>query len=293
MTRKERLREKQNISSIYHKQTGERIFKKYSESIKIFSAILIAIYPITNYIYEYIFQVKCENFYGIPGKYFSANINSRLLYLCFILLSLLTFLSPSVLRNYGKKQGKVTTLSFLYYILLSLLLGFLMGLINLQNLIEIMRVTNEQNIFFSYCNNWINRHAYFVIFTIIIICSFSIFGFIIIAEIKNKLVKETIAWIGIITYVISFSIILYGTVFKLSTSIEDKIRYEIITNKENKYVVLSEENDKILVVEYFIEDGKYIFDANQYFFLYKYDCKFSYVDIKTKPIMKDNVYLYY
>lgn len=124
MTRKERLREKQNISSIYHKQTGERIFKKYSESIKIFSAILIAIYPITNYIYEYIFQVKCENFYGIPGKYFSANINSRLLYLCFILLSLLTFLSPSVLRNYGKKQGKVTTLSFLYYILLSLLLGF-------------------------------------------------------------------------------------------------------------------------------------------------------------------------
>ncbi|WP_312070294.1 hypothetical protein [Anaerotignum propionicum] len=116
---------------------------------------------------------------------------------------------------------------------------------------------------------------------------------IIIAEIKNKLVKETIAWIGIITYVISFSIILYGTVFKLSTSIEDKIRYEIITNKENKYVVLSEENDKILVVEYFIEDGKYIFDANQYFFLYKYDCKFSYVDIKTKPIMKDNVYLYY
>lgn len=288
MSRKQKLRQNQNENTKETKISVGEFFKKYSEIIKIVAGILVALYPIANYIYEFIYQVKCEEFYGIPGIYFSTSINSRLLYLGLIVLLIILFLLPSFLRNYEKSQGKTTATSFLYYIFLSVVLGLEMGLINLQNLIEIMQVTDKQNIIFTYCNNWINNHAYLVAFIIIIMGSFSLLGIVLVTEIKNKWIKRIISLISIISLVISGMLILYGTIFKLGTSIEDKTKYEIVTNQNEKYVVLLEEEDKVLVVKYSNEKGEYIFDTNQYLFLNKYDCEFSYVDTLIKPVVNND-----
>lgn len=285
MSRKQKLRQDQNENIKETKISIGELFIKYSEIIKIVAGIVIALYPIANYIYEFLYQVNCENFYGIPGKYFSASINSHLLYLGLIVLLIIIFLLPTFLRNYEKSQGRTTTTSFLYHIFLSVILGVEMGLINLQNLIEIMQVTDRQNIIFTYCNNWINNHAYLVAFIIIIMGSFSLLGIVLVTEIKNKLINIIIYTISTISLLISGMLFFYGTIFKLGTSIEDKTRYEIVTNQNEKYMVISEEEDKVLVIKYSIEQGGYIFNTNQYLFLNKDDCVFSYVDTLKKPVI--------
>lgn len=283
MTRRKKRKEKQNTNSEQPKLTAGEIFKKYSEIIKIIAGILIVLYPIASYVYEFMYQINCERFYGIPGKYFSANINSRLLYLALIILLIILFFLPSFLRNYEKRQGKDTMSSRLYYIFLSIVLGLEMGLINLQNLIQIMQVTNDQNVVFRYINNWIDRHAYLVLITVVIMGALSSLGIVLVPEIKRKWIKKVVTYISVISFATSGILIFYGTVFKLGTSIDDKTKYEVVTNQDKKYVVLTEEDDNILVVEYAVVDGKYIFDTNQYAFLDRYECEFSYVNTGIKP----------
>ena len=69
----------------------------------------------------------------------------------------------------------------------------------------------------------------------------------------------------------------------MGTTIEDKTKYEIVTNMERQYIVLSEENEKVLVVEYRVKDDKYVFSTEKYLFLNKYDCEFSYIDTGVSP----------
>ena len=88
---------------------------------------------------------------------------------------------------------------------------------------------------------------------------------------------------NIMKFVINYLLFLCGIKIKMGTTIEDKTKYEIVINMKTKYVVLSEENEKVLVVEYCEKDGKYVFNTKKYLFLNKYDCEFSYIDTGVSP----------
>lgn len=263
---------------------GEK-FKKYSEIIKVILATLISMYPIANYVYEFIYQMNCEKFYGIPGRYFSTNINRQLLYLAAIIVLIIILYLPLFLKNHHKKIGNEKMNSNLYYIVLSILVGLELTVINLQNLIKIMQVTNNKNIFFSYFNSWIDKHALLVLSIVVIMSITSLVSIVVISDIKRKWIKKIVTWISIISLISSGMLIFYGVVLNLRTTIEDKTKYEIVTNLEKKYVVLTEEIDKIMVVEYSIEEGMYVFDTSQYLFLNRSDCKFSYINTEVTPII--------
>ncbi|GEM_PF-740707 len=268
------------------KMTLGDMFKKYSEKIKIIAGVLTVLYPIINYVYELVFQAKCEEFYRIPGKYFSANINRRILYLGLIILLIALFLFPSLLRNYEKKHGKATTSSLVYSIVLSIILGLEMGIVNLYNLIEIMKATNTKNKFFAYFNNWLDSHAKIVLFVILIMGSISLLGIVLVNEIKILWLKKITTVIFAVSFTISGLLIVYGTFFKLGTSIEDKTKYEFITEQGKDYVVLAEYDDYVLAVEYILDKGKYTFDTHQYLFFEKFECVYSYIDTKSTPDIK-------
>lgn len=77
---------------------------------------------------------------------------------------------------------------------------------------------------------------------------------------------------------------IYGTIFKLGISVEDKTKYEVVTIDEEDYVVLSEHDDKILVVLYEVkENGEYIFDTSKYWFYEKYQGIHRYINLKYCP----------
>lgn len=80
---------------------------------------------------------------------------------------------------------------------------------------------------------------------------------------------------------------MYGTIIKLSVTVEDKTKYEIVNIDEESYVVLSECNDKLLVVPYEVtNDGQCIFKTKQYKFIDMYDGTYQYVDICSSPIIE-------
>lgn len=80
----------------------------------------------------------------------------------------------------------------------------------------------------------------------------------------------------------------YGTMFKLSISMEDKTKYEFVTY-EREYVVLSMYKEKLLIVPYEInEKGQYIFKTNQYLFGEPYKGTYQYRDIKYSPRIDAN-----
>ena len=106
---------------------------------------------------------------------------------------------------------------------------------------------------------------------------------VIVTLMKRKLIKIIFTVILCISFFVNFILFLCGINIKIGTTIEDKTKYEIVTNMEIQYVVLSEENEKVLVVEYYVKDGKYVFNTKKYLFLNKYDCEFSYINTGVSP----------
>ena len=79
---------------------------------------------------------------------------------------------------------------------------------------------------------------------------------------------------------------LYGTIFKLSITIDDKTKYEFVTLKNNEYVVISSYDNKLLVVPFEInEDGLYVFKTKQYCFEESYEGIYEYRNIENSPII--------
>ena len=82
----------------------------------------------------------------------------------------------------------------------------------------------------------------------------------------------------------SVLLMLYGTIFKLSISIENKTKYEFVTYDNDEYVILSSYDEKLLIIPFEInENGHYIFKTDQYLFSERYGGRYQYRDIKYSP----------
>ena len=68
-----------------------------------------------------------------------------------------------------------------------------------------------------------------------------------VRSIKWNWIKDVVCVILSVSLVASILVMLYGTMFKLSISIEDKTKYEFVTY-DDEYVVLSSYDEKILIV---------------------------------------------
>ena len=60
------------------------------EFIMVILGVCTVVYPLINNFYKKAYQISCEKFYGLPGKYFDSNIDTRLWYVGGILVLLLT-----------------------------------------------------------------------------------------------------------------------------------------------------------------------------------------------------------
>lgn len=149
------------------------------------------------------------------------------------------------------------------------IIGLAIGIFNVYNLLEIMKQTYKTNKVFREINYCLDNNAYFTIIVVIGLVIVSILGITFIDKIQNskcKKFKDFICTIVSVSFVMSLLLMFYGTMFKLSISIEDKTKYEFVTY-EREYVVLSMYKEKILIVPYKInEKGQYIFKTNQYLF---------------------------
>ena len=282
------------------KKTKEKKDKKsiiawivsHKDFITIILGLCAALYPILNTAYIIMYQTKCEKFYGIPGKYFDSNIDNKLLYLLCIITLILISVAPAFMKKYYKERGNLTKGYLIEAVFLSVITGMGIGAVNVYNLIEIMKQTYKTNAFFGSINNWLDNHACFTITIVIVLGSFSILGITLIDNlrtIKRILLKKIVYILLTISLTLSVIVMLYGLIFKVSISIEDKTKYEFVTYNNDEYVVLSSYHEKLLLSPFQIDKkGQYIFKTNQYLFRKPYEGLYQYKDIECSPLIIRN-----
>lgn len=284
-----RNRNKKENREANKKKSIIEMINSYKEVITFLIGFFAVLYSIINTVYKIYYQSKCEKFYGLPGKYFSSSIDNRIIYLGCIFLLVMIAIMPSSIKKYGKKNGITSKGHLLQAVFLSIAIGMEVGVFNVFNLIEIMKQTYKSNNFFRIINGWLNRNAILTILIVVVFGSVSVLGITLIEkiiDIKWKLVRNITFYLFVISIIISIFIMLYGTIFKLSITIDDKTKYEFVTLKNNEYVVISSYDNKLLVVPFEInEDGLYVFKTKQYCFEESYEGIYEYRNIENSPII--------
>lgn len=289
--RKHKTKEKKQIETIKERKSIVEYIVSHKEFIAIILGLFVSAYPIVNTVYKIMYQSKCETFYGLPGKYFDSNVDNRLLYLGCIIILLSISIVPALMKKYGEKR-KNSTKGYWVEIFCSIIIGMEIGLFNVYNLIEIMKQTNKTNNFFRTINHWLDNNSYFAITVVVVLGLISVFGITLTDKlkcIKWNWIKNVMCVILSVSLVASVLVMLYGTIFKLSISIEDKTKYEFVTY-DAEYVILSSYDEKLLIVPFEIDkNGQYIFKTGQYLFSEPYDGIYQYRDIKYSPRIDLNV----
>lgn len=281
MRKKKKTKESQETKVKESQSLFVKILKN-QRLIKILIGALVVLYPIANYIYSYIYKLQCESFYKLPGRYFSESIDNRLISIAILVVIFVTAFVPIEFMNRYRKEGEESK----YIIFISLFVSILQGLIlvmnNMNIFIRIEKLDYKDNIM-KFVINYLYKNVNLVLLPIIIMSVIFSLSMVLMTLIKQKLIKIILIIMLCVSYSVNFILFLCGIKIKMGTTIEDKTKYEIVTNMERQYIVLSEENEKVLVVEYRVKDDKYVFSTEKYLFLNKYDCEFSYIDTGVSP----------
>lgn len=248
-------------------------------------ALSAVLYPIINTAHKIVYQKECEKFYGVPGKYFDIKADNELLYLGCVIIFALICIVPRFIKKYVEKNNLVK-ISLVEEIFYSIIFGVEIGVFNVFNLLEIMKKTHNTHIIFRIINNWLDDNAWLTVGIVVVLGSISVLGITLIdrfKKIESNWMRKTVCGVLFASLVVSMFIMIYGTIFKLTISIEDKTKYEFVAYDE-EYVVLSVYNEKLLVAPFEIsENGQYIFRTGQYWFVEADEGIFRYRDIKYSP----------
>ena len=223
-------------------------------------------------VYDVIYKINCGNFYGIPEKYFSTNIDKNIIYRLSAIVLVITYFVPRIMEKYYLKHNGDDKANTMYSIFLSVIIGIIMSAFLIYNL-YIISYYGEDQLFQkirSFSLKYIN-----IISLPILVMSIAAIILITLPNIINKRKKKSRIWYYVIVVVevivLAANIIIIGygtwTRFKSDLNIENKTKYEFAKYECDEYVVLSEYNDKVLLVPFQVdEDGRYIFNTGEYIF---------------------------
>ena len=257
----------------------------HAERVTIILGLFAAVYPMVNYFFNHYYQTLCEEFYEIPGHYFSMSINSGLQYIG-VLVILVGM--PFLWQWYESKRG-YTTWSYIKAIVIALFFGLIFGLLNVLYFDAILE--NQESYVGKLLYIWINKNA---LITISIVVVISVLGMIIwmlmpaIRKMKSKSGFAIIAALLVFSIIVNIGLLVGGTYYTLRTTPETKREYEIISNENEKYIVLAKMSENVLAIKYECrDDGQYIFLTDEYWILDTTDYIYSCVTMNTKPIVTD------
>lgn len=246
---------------------------------------IATIYVAINYFYNLMYQIECHKFYGIPGKYFTTDIGNKTLYLLFILLGIVALVYPRhVVKNiYNQEERKYFDKFCNKFSVIAIIAseGMSLAILNLGLIIMICKIGGP----WPCIQNIMLYIAQFPVVTINIVLCLSV-ALIILFTFYEKIKKIGFKIVFMILYLLEAVLIIYGIICSYYIKIENKIEYEFVSYQDKKYVVLSENDDKVLIASFKIDDdGRYVFYTNKYRFIDICDGVYEYRDIQSEPII--------
>lgn len=265
--------------------------KKITEII----SIVLLIISIINVVFDYCYKIECENYYKIPSKYFSTSIDGNLVFSLLAVLLVLIAFFPPIKHYFERKNNTTTKFSIGYNISLSILLGSYVGVINVIYIIEIVKTETLPDFITAslvFCINGMDPWLFIVIVDLLFIANvLGILSINRIRNIKSNIFRKLIIIILSVITAINFITIFAGINAKIasSTSAKRKTKYEFIENSNRRYIVLSEYNNKKLVVKYNIKKQGDSLQCeiltNKYYFVDDSDYAYSYIDLEYPPVV--------
>lgn len=262
-------------------------WEKLSYFFGTITVILSGGYIILNNTYIILYQKDCEDFYKIPGKYFVNNINNIASFGIVLILCVILFFSPLIVKRYMQKSDTYNKIAMYIYIsFLTIILGVTFGIINTLNMVTVLKKIDTVIKIPQCVIKWINSHVILIMWTVVILAIVTILTFCLIQEIKEikyKNLKKVILIVGVLSYLITTVLFFSAAFIKMTSSIKDKVQYETVAIDRKNMVILSTINDKFLVVEYSIKDGNTVFLTNNYMLIDNSNIMITYKEFETMP----------
>lgn len=252
-------------------QTKEDLIEKCSEYLKkMWPLITATLFPITEWVIKLHFSQEAESKYGIPEKYFFSYNYRKNIYIS--ILFLLYVISFFLITKISKRENKL-------YLIFNGIIQFIFIL--LPTVILSLLISNRYG--------WNLKIIIFILslLNIVLIILYNFF-------IKSKLMFNIVSLVFILYF--------FGILFWLNITIYQNKNYEFTTiilknNKEENFVVLSEYEDKYLIVPYLKKNdnynGKKSKCKNEYCFFtkyYKFIDKNEYI-FSSEIIKTENIYI--
>lgn len=245
--------------------------------------IMGGVYFVANYLYNQRYKQKNQSYYGIPSKYFQGSIEDKVFYLILVII-LICIIFSSLLLLYNIKNRTDKIIDRLMVKITAFAMGVVFWILNIKNLFDIIEII-EKNKFTIFVNN----HIFGVS---MIIAMFSVVGIICITyndEIGSKLNEKWKKYFNMFAWVIfglSFIILIVALGVKFSYNAESKTIYETIVYEDKNMAILSDLDDKVLIVEYEINENKEtILKTYNYMIVDKENLVISYKDLGEKIIV--------
>lgn len=245
--------------------------------------IMGGVYFVANYLYNQRYKQKNQSYYGIPSKYFQGSIEDKVFYLILVII-LICIIFSSLLLLYNIKNRTDKIIDRLMVKITAFAMGVVFWILNIKNLFDIIEII-EKNKFTIFVNNRIFGVS-------MIIAMFSVVGIICITyndEIGSKLNEKWKKYFNMFAWVIfglSFIILIVALGVKFSYNAESKTIYETIVYEDKNMAILSDLDDKVLIVEYEINENKEtILKTYNYMIVDKENLVISYKDLGEKIIV--------
>lgn len=228
--------------------------------------------------------MECETFFHVPGIYFSTSINRSLFYIVLLIFIIAT---PFLLMWFESRCNPSIS-RYIFPSLFAVLVGASIPLISLFTLSS--TITFHASAYETKLYAWMTRNSLFtfLFLTITGIIALLFFIFLPLFKIKKPARQRLVSILATILILPNLCLLIWSTMRIVNLAPENKAKYEIASNEDGSYLVLSRIDGNVLVVNYAINDAnQYFFDSDTYWLVDESKFSYAYIRMGTPPAYKD------
>ena len=245
--------------------------------------IISGVYYISNYVFNQICKQNSQKYYGIPSKYFKGSIEDTAFYLALLIILIgIIFGLPLYVKFMKNRTYKFSNILTGF---VSLIMGLVFSFLNIKYLQDIIVIMDSNGILI-----FVSKHIVKISMIITIFSVMAVECFTYMNEIESKLNNKFKKYFDIfIIGMLSFFVFLLVAAISVKffyNNVENKTVYETTIYEDKNMAILSDLDDKVLIVEYEINENKEtMLKTYNYMIVDKENLVISYKDLGEKIIV--------
>lgn len=220
--------------------------------------------------YTVFYRQKCEAFYNIPGRYFSADVQEKAFFLLLVAgMAAFPFLLGRM-KQKALKRGEYNCSMRGYLAVLTAVVGLVYGLVNTFGLNLLLKWFSGEYVDISWLCAWLlqdlpllSAMLLYVVFGIVVFCYLILFDF--------RALKDKSRWKGrfhgavfLTAFTVTFVTFFFIILAKLFSGPELTTRYEAFEADGRQLAAIAVCEDNLLAVPYQVEGETICLDTSHY-----------------------------